>query len=125
MKRFKRLLVSILVLLIPTATFAASNPYIPGPNNGPITVNNSSTIITPVPFPNRFSITFLNLSTTLTIYICQASQRNTLTLVTCSSANPDIVLSPGASFSSSPNGYVGQYTAITSSSTATLYINEN
>jgi hypothetical protein len=105
---------------------AASNPPLPGPNNGQIVVQNSSTTITPVVFPSRQIITFLNPSTaSATIYICQATQYNTQTLKTCSSSVADIILAPGNSFGTPPNGYTGQYTAITSTGTQTLIINEN
>ena len=113
------------------STMGASNPPTPGPNNGQITVANSSTVVTPTVFPGRFQITFLNPSTTITIYICQATQVSggfiSPTLKTCSSSVADISLIPGVSpsWSSQANGYTGQYTAITSSSTATLVINEN
>lgn len=113
-------------LILAVALMGASNPPLPGPNNGQITVQNSSTIITPVVFTTRYMITFLNPSTaTATIYICQATQYNTQTLKTCSSSVNDIILTPGNSFSTTPNGYTGQYTAITSAGTQALIINEN
>lgn len=117
---------TLALAILAIGLLAASNPPLPGPNNGQITVANSSTIITPVVFTTRYMITFLNPSTaTATIYICQATQYNTQTLKTCSSAIADIILTPGNSFSTTPNGYTGQYTAITSAGTQAIIINEN
>lgn len=121
---------TLALVILAIGLMAASNPPLPGPNNGQISVANSSTLITPVVFTTRYQITFLNISTTATIYICQATQYNTQTLKTCASNNADIILAPtasgtGTSFSTTPNGYTGQYTAITSAGTVTLYINEN
>ena len=124
----KRILLAFLLFV---GLVAASNPPLPGPNNGQITVANSSTTITPVQFPGRFSITFYNADAAITIYICQATQKDSTTgfisatLKTCSSSVADIILLPKTSYSTFPNSYTGQYTAITSSSTATLVINEN
>ena len=124
----------ILVTLILAFGFmGASNPTLPGPNNGQITVANSSTSITPIPFPSRFQITFYNPAASggATIYICKASQKDSSTgyisptLKTCSSSVADIILAPGVSYSEPPNGYTGQYTAITSSSTQALVISED
>jgi hypothetical protein len=120
-----------IIALLAVGLIAASNPPLPGPNNGQVTVQNSSTSITPVVFPGRFSITFLNPSTTITIYVCQATQKDastgyiSATLKTCSSSVADIILAPGVSYNTPPNSYTGQYTAITSTSTQTLVISEN
>ena len=121
----KKLVLSLLMLVGISVLCLAANNTVPGPNNGQITVANSSTVITPTDFPTRYSITFLNSSSTITIYICKATQPRTLTLKTCSSSVADIVLSPGTSYSEPTNGYTGQFTAITSSSTQTLIISEN
>jgi hypothetical protein len=118
------------ILILALGIVGASNPPFAGPNNGQVTVTNSSTVITPVPFPGRFSINFWNNDSAITIYICQATQKDTntgfpsATLKTCSSSVADIVLLPKSGWGSFPNDYTGQYTAITSSSTATLVINE-
>lgn len=126
-----KILTLLFLLVISTGALAANQPPLPGPNNGQITVNNSSTIITPTVFPSRFQITFANPAAAggITIYICQATQMSggniSPTLKTCSSSVADIILPPQGSFSTNPNGYTGQYTAITSSSTQTLIINEN
>lgn len=121
----------LVTLILAFAFIGASNPTLPGPNNGQITVQNSSTSITPVLFSSRLQITFFNPSATRTIYICQATQKDSTTgyisptLKTCSSSVADIVLAPGVSYSTPPNGYTGQYTAITDTSTATLVISED
>jgi|ERR1700693_4965008 len=124
-------LLSIFILAF--AFIGASNPMFPGPNNGQITVQNSSTSITPVAFPSRFSITFMNPAASggATIYICKATYKDSTTgytsptLKTCSSSVADIVLAPGVSYSEPANGYTGQYTAITSSSTQAVVISED
>jgi hypothetical protein len=119
----------VLMFLIFIGLIGATNALLPGPNNGQITVQNSSTIVTPVVFPSRYDISFLNPSATITIYICKANTMTagqpSATLKTCSSSVADIILAPGASYSEPINGYAGQYTAITSSSTATLVITES
>jgi hypothetical protein len=122
---------TLALAILAIGLMAASNPPLAGPNNGQITVANSSTSITPVVFPTRYQITFANPAAAggITIYICQATQMSggfiSPTLKTCSSSVADIILPPQGSFSTTPNGYTGQYTAITSSSTQTLIINEN
>ena len=124
MKKLKLFLSLILIAVLSTLSYG-SGSLIPGPNSGQITVQNSSTLITPFDNPARYSITLLNPSSTRTIYVCKATQLHTLTLKTCSSSVNDITLAPGVSFSTSPDGYSGQFTAITDSSTAVLVITED
>lgn len=119
----KLLLILTIIGLMPILSYASGSP-IPGPNSGQVTVNGTSSIITPAINPARYSITFLN-NGSVTAYVCKATQKNTLALVTCTSTIADIVLTAGASFSTNPNGYSGQFTAITSSSSTTLIITED
>lgn len=123
MKRLK-LLMLIMILGLSFSLSYAAGPLIPGPNSGHVTVTNSSSVITPFPNPARTSITLKNTGS-VTAYVCSATQKNTDALVTCTTSINDIQIEAGASYTTAVNGYAGQFTAITSSSSTTLVITEN
>jgi hypothetical protein len=123
MKKLKLFLMLTMIAALSTLSHA-SGPLTCGPNCGQVTVTNTSSVITPFPNPARTTISLLNTGL-VTAYVCSATQRNTLTLITCTTSIADIVIVAGASYTTETNGYAGQFTAITSSSTTTLVITEN